>query len=86
MTDNQPIIVTWNCGHCDVIHEQAFGDSDTDKQEVMRLCMMIVMNEDVPDFQVRVLRDGVYHDDTKAMIVAMTVGSLMELLSDDGDE
>lgn len=82
MTDNQPIIVTWNCGHCDLIHEQGFGDDTEARTEVMSLCIEIVMNEDMPDFQVRVQRDGVYHDDTKAIITALTVGALMEMLNE----
>lgn len=79
MTDTMPIIVTWNCGHCDVIHEQGFENTDADKNEVMTLCAMIVINEDEPDFQVRVKRDDVYMDDTANVIIALVTHAVRDL-------
>jgi len=79
MTDTMPILVTWNCGHCDVIHEQGFEDTDQGKTETMTLCAMIVVNEDVPDFQVRVRRDDVYVDDTANVIIALATQAINDL-------
>lgn len=86
MTYNPPIIVTWNCGNCDTIHEQGFEDHDAAKSDAMGLCASIVMNETVPDFSVRVRREGVYMDDTQAVLVALAVHALMDLVNPDEGE
>lgn len=74
MDTQAPIMVTWNCGHCDIIHEQTYTEEQ--RGDCMTLCAMIVMNEDDPDFNVRVLRDGTYVDETNSVIVALVVQAL----------
>lgn len=83
MSDKAGMIVTWKCGHCDIIHEQTYPDTNaSSRTELMQLVMMIIMNEDEPDFQVRILHEDAYRDETKSIIIALTLASVAEMMSE----